>query len=82
MKVELTPRQLEFLSLTARGMQFPDIAVLCFVRPNTVQQTLDEARRRLGAKTLPQAVAIAISSDLLVLGMDGIASVPAEPLAA
>ena len=82
MKVELTSRQTEFLALIAQGMQRNQIAECCFCAPATVSKTLDNARGRLGAKTLPEAVAMAISSDLLVLGADGIAFAPNDSLAA
>ena len=78
----LTNRQLEFLSLSAQGMRYSQIAAICFVQPDTVTKALDGARERLGARTLPQAVAIAITMDLLVLGANGIASAPNEVAAA
>ena len=81
MSAALTSRQLEFLSLTAQGMQRTQIAKHCFVAPATVSTTLALTRQRLGARTLPQAIAIAIRSDLLVLGPDGITFVANDSLA-
>lgn len=82
MSVSLTIRQLEFLSLSARGMQRPEIAACCFVAVSTVKQTLDEARDRLGARTLPQAVAIAIAFELLAVDGAGFAYPASDLIAA
>ena len=55
--VNLTPRQEQFLSLVAEGKTRAQIADACDVSPWTVKSTLDEARQRLGARNLSQAVA-------------------------
>lgn len=70
----LTPRQVEFLALSARGMQRSEIAETCYVAPMTVRDTLEEARSRLGARTLPHAVAIAVALGVLTLDEVGCAS--------
>lgn len=55
-----TPRQREFLALTAIGYGHKQIAHECNVSIWTVKATLDNARDRLCAGTLPQAVMKAI----------------------
>lgn len=66
----ITARQIEFLALAARGFTQAEIANLCFVKPDTVQKTIDAARERLGARTTTQAVAIAVSLELITVEFD------------
>lgn len=66
----LTRRQLEFLALTARGLQQSEIATACYVAEVTVRNTIVEARSRLGARNTAQAVALAVSLELIVFNPD------------
>lgn len=72
----LTPRQAEFLALTAQGFTGPQIALLSSFSPWTVKDALDEARRRLNARTLPQAVAKAIAYEEVIIDHDGFVWAP------
>jgi len=55
----LTPRERGCLSWAARGMTYQEIARVLDVSPRTVEQHLASARRKLGAYSTAQAVAIA-----------------------
>lgn len=74
MPITLTPRQAEFLALSAQGLRHADIAATCYVSLATVSTTLEDARVRLSANTLVHAVAIAVALELLTLDSDGLAS--------
>lgn len=76
----LTPRQLQFLALTANGKNKPEIAELCFVSSVTVRDMLDDARERLDANTAAHAVAIAISLELIVFDANSATFVVASSL--
>jgi DNA-binding CsgD family transcriptional regulator len=56
----LTPRQRQCLDLVRRGMTSPQIAKEIDLSRRTVDQYIDEAAKRLGARTRPQAVAEAV----------------------
>ena len=55
--VRPTPRQLEVLALVASGKTFPEIAVILVISEQTVKNHSTDARLRLKALNLPQAVA-------------------------
>ncbi|WP_162262560.1 LuxR family transcriptional regulator [Bosea sp. Root483D1] len=58
--VPLTQRERECLTWAARGKSMEATAMIIGVTPRAVKFHLDNARVRLGAETLPQAVAIAL----------------------
>jgi DNA-binding CsgD family transcriptional regulator len=60
------------------GIRTPEIAARCFVAEMTVVNTTREARSRLGAKTITQAVATSIALELLALDHLGHVSVPEQ----
>ncbi|WP_426413425.1 autoinducer binding domain-containing protein [Bradyrhizobium ganzhouense] len=62
---ELTQRQRQCLAWTARGKTVADIAVLVGIAPRTVVFHLENARRKLGAVSIAQCVAIALRRGLL-----------------
>jgi DNA-binding NarL/FixJ family response regulator len=62
---ELTPKQAEVLRLLADGLERKEIAERMCIGEETVKSHLAEARRRLGARTSAQAVAIAVANSLL-----------------
>lgn len=57
---ELSERETEVLSLTARGMSGPEIAADLGIATPTVRTTQRTIRNKLGAHTMVQAVAIAL----------------------
>lgn len=57
---QLTPREVEALQWTARGLRTDMIAAKMKLRPVTVELHLRNARTKLNAKTRDQAVAIAL----------------------
>lgn len=67
----LTPRQKLYLAMAARGAQVPDIAAYYVIEKTSVKNALDEARRRMGCRTLAQAVARAIALEQLILDHNG-----------
>jgi DNA-binding CsgD family transcriptional regulator len=56
----LTRREIECLHLLASGEQLKRVAHLLGLTPRTVEHYVGDARRKLGARTTTQAVAIAI----------------------
>ena len=62
---ELTPKQAEVLHLLADGLERKEIAERMGIGEETVKSHLAEARRRLGARTSAQAVAIGVANSLL-----------------
>lgn len=64
-EVSLTPRQLQFLTLVSEGKSYAMIAEECNVSITTVQNTLDEAKHRLGAVNMPHAVRRSMSLNIL-----------------
>jgi DNA-binding NarL/FixJ family response regulator len=62
---ELTRKQVEVLQLLADGLERKQIAERMGIGEETVKTHLAEARRRLGARTSAQAVAIGVSHSLL-----------------
>lgn len=63
---ELTQRERQCLAWTAQGKIAADIAVLVGISPRTVVFHLENARRKLGATSLAQCVAVALRRGLLV----------------
>lgn len=66
----LTPRERQCLILLAKGLRVDAIAEAFGTYPKTVEKQIASARAKLGATTVPQAVAIAIRHNLLS-GEDG-----------
>lgn len=62
----LTSRHLEFLALYASGHELRKIAEMKFVSYQVVQQSLADARRRVGAANLAQLCVIALESGVIV----------------
>ena len=57
-----TPRQLEFLAMSAEGFTVQEVADAFFVAPDTVKEALGDARRRAGARNTTHLVAIAMAA--------------------
>ncbi|MCJ9700823.1 autoinducer binding domain-containing protein [Bradyrhizobium sp. SHOUNA76] len=62
---ELTQRERQCLAWTAQGKTAADIAVLVAISPRTVVFHLENARRKLGAASIAQCVAVALRRGLL-----------------
>lgn len=73
MSTELTPRQGQCLALSAQGFDRNAIATELLISQWTVKNTLQDAKERLGARTLPQAVAKAIAFGIIVVDREGTA---------
>ena len=74
---ELTGHELLALRLLAGGLTHTRIAALMTVKPETAGQLLHRAQIKLGARTLPHAVARGFAVG--VLGQDGAPDEPAGP---
>ncbi len=61
----LTPRQLEILRMHAEGHTSRDIRKALFVAENTIKTHNAAIRKKLGAHTMPQAVANAYEQGVL-----------------
>lgn len=61
---ELSPKQLQALRLLAQGMERKEIARQMHIGEETVKTHLAEVRRKLGARTSAQAVAIGLINSL------------------
>lgn len=61
----LGPAQIELLHFTALGMDYNEIAAEIQQEPEYVRWLLRSAREALGAKRMPQAVAIAYERGIL-----------------
>jgi DNA-binding NarL/FixJ family response regulator len=61
---ELSPKQLQALRLLARGLERKAIAEQMGIGEETVKSHLSEVRRKLGARTSAQAVAIGLINSL------------------
>lgn len=64
--VRPTGRQLQILALVADGARTADVARALVIDPQTVKRHLDDARARLKARTLPQAVAVCLVRGWLI----------------
>lgn len=71
----LTPRQVEFLAKSAKGMTYSDISKECFISEKTVSKALYEARQRLGAKNNLHCLSLAICRGEMFVGKDGMCCV-------
>lgn len=60
--VTLSPRQLQCLQWAARGKSASDIAGILGISPRTVTFHIENAKARLGVRTIAQAVAILATS--------------------
>ena len=65
--IDLTPRELACLGELARGLRQDAIASALGITVATVELHLTNARRKLGAHTSTQAVAIAITRGLVAI---------------
>ncbi len=63
----LTPREVECLRWQAHGKTMWEISKILSISERTVQFHMDNAKLKLGAKTVPQAVAIAMKSKAIAL---------------
>ncbi|WP_284945109.1 helix-turn-helix transcriptional regulator [Acidisoma cladoniae] len=61
----LPPRELQALSLVADGRNDSDIAAIMAISPSTAHAHVERAKRRLGANTRAQAVALALRAKIL-----------------
>jgi two-component system invasion response regulator UvrY len=59
---DLTPRELQTLTLLARGMPYGDIAEELNLGYKTVANVCSELKRKLGARNLPDLIRIAVQS--------------------
>lgn len=57
----LTPRQTEVTRLASQGLGCKEIAASIGITVNTARVTIQQARERVGAKTVAHLIAIAIS---------------------
>lgn len=62
---QLSDRELEVLRLTADGLQIQQVADQLYLADRTAAHHLGAARRKLGARTNAQAVAIAVRTGIL-----------------
>lgn len=69
-KEPLTPRQMEFLSMAANGMTAQEIADAEFVSISTVNNALEQARQRAGARNTTHLVALCIAAGMIVYSDD------------
>lgn len=65
--IQLTPRELECLGWLARGLRQDALAAKLTLSVATVEMHIVNARKKLGAQTATQAVAIAVSQGLIVV---------------
>ena len=65
MKKTLEPEQVELLRLTTLGMDYNEISSTLQQEPEYVRWLLRATREALGAKSMPQAVALAYQRGLL-----------------
>lgn len=63
--LHLSPREIECLTLAARGKDHKDIATILGLSGHTVQGYLKSARHKLGCVNIPQAIAEAIRSRII-----------------
>ena len=57
----LSQRERDVLAAVARGLETPEIATSLGIGPGTVRTHVENARRKLGARTRAQAIAIAMA---------------------
>jgi DNA-binding NarL/FixJ family response regulator len=61
----LTPRELDVLSLLVEGLSQPEIAERLFVTPKTVGKHIEHILAKLGVHNRAQAVAVAVRDELI-----------------
>lgn len=61
----LSPREVEILAASSVGLSGAPLAETLGISPNTVQSYLRSIRTKLGAKTMPHAVQIAVSRGVI-----------------
>lgn len=69
----LTSRQAQCLAFSAQGLNRKKIGEELHISQWTVKNTLEEAKTRLEARTLPQAVAKAIAFGYIFVDVEGTA---------
>ena len=74
----LTPRALEYLAMYASGNDMRQIAQIKFVHYNVVQQTLANAKRRVGANNLAQLCVLAVEAGVITRNGSGFKPVQEE----
>ena len=74
----MTPRQVELLALYASGHDMREIATLKFLSYSSVQQTLQAARVRVGARTLTHLCVLCVETGVIVKNGVGYRPVQAE----
>ncbi len=75
---KLTPRQLEIIALSASGYTGAEISKEIYLSLHTVRNYMKAAKKRIGAKNLPQMVAWCVRDGLLIVEEDGTVKVNAE----
>lgn len=78
---EVTPRQVEMLAEVGNGLKMEEIAKKMHLSYHTVRNSLDDARERTGARTLPHAIVHGIARGHLKVSLDGEVRVSDEMLA-
>lgn len=71
MKPDLTTRQIQVLALYASGYTSVEISGILFLSHHTVENYRKAAKKKAGARSLPQLVAWAVSSGVLKVTSDG-----------
>jgi PAS domain S-box-containing protein len=61
----ITPREREVLGLLAAGCTLQEIGARLFISPETVRTHVSNAREKLGARSRPHAIAIALKRGLI-----------------
>jgi DNA-binding NarL/FixJ family response regulator len=61
----LTPREIDVLSLLVEGLDQPDIAERLFITPKTVGKHIEHILAKLGVHSRAQAVAVAVRDELI-----------------
>lgn len=77
-----TARQLEILCLYAQGLRRRDVAILLHLSPRTVDNQLQDIRRRLQTRSTSQSIVVAVCRGQLALDSSAEAVVVPERLAA
>jgi two-component system nitrate/nitrite response regulator NarL len=62
---DLTPRELDVLSLLVEGLSQPEIAERLFIAPKTVGKHIEHILAKLGIHSRAQAVAVAVRDELI-----------------
>ncbi len=62
---QLSPRQLDCLTLLSTGLTIGEVALRLNISPRTAEQHLEDARMRLGVRTKMEAVVKAVRLGLI-----------------